>query len=64
MKGCLAVIGIYILLWAISFLISAGVMWLICWAFAWSFSWKIVFGIWLVMCLLTSIFKSTTHIHK
>ncbi len=45
----------------ISFLLTAGIFWLICWAFALTFSWKIAFGCWLVVLVLQSIFKVTVH---
>lgn len=55
-KGCLIGILVYIFCWALSFALSAGIMWLICWAFSLVFQWKIVFGIWLVLCLLWLFF--------
>lgn len=48
----------------ISFFITAGIFWLICWAFAFTFSWKIAFGVWLVVLILRSIFKSSITIKK
>lgn len=44
---------------ALSFFVTAGIVWLICWAFSLTFSWKIAFGIWLVLVILRSIFKNT-----
>lgn len=45
----------------IDFLISAGVMWLICLCFGLTFSWRIVLGIWLVLVLLSWFFKSVNN---
>lgn len=51
---------VLILAFAGSFLITAGIIYLICWVFALTFSWKLAFGIWLVMLLLSATFKSTS----
>ena len=45
----------------ISFFGTALLIWLICWAFALTFSWKITFGIWIIICILRSIFKTVIH---
>lgn len=42
---------------AISFGITSAFIYGICWAFNFMFSWKIAFGIWLLMILLSSVFK-------
>lgn len=42
---------------AISFLVIAGILWLICWAFSLTFSWKIAFGIWLILLILRWVFS-------
>lgn len=42
---------------AISFFVTAGIIWLICWAFSLTFSWKITFGIWLIILIINNIFK-------
>lgn len=61
--GLIALIAI-VAISAVAFLIEAAILWLICWAFGWVFSWKIAFGIWLVMILIRSCFKSTTTVKK
>ena len=54
----------------IDFLLSAGVVWLLCWllpaigiasigSFAIVFSWKLVLVIWLIVVILHSIFRSS-----
>lgn len=42
----------------ISFFCTAGIIKLACWAFNYTFSWKLSIGIWAVMCLIGSVFKS------
>lgn len=59
-----------ILFLMISFLITAGLVWLLCWllpaigitaigTFTIAFSWKLALAIWLIIALLRSIFSST-----
>ena len=59
-----------ILFLTISFLITAGLVWLLCWllpaigitaigTFTIAFSWKLALAIWLIIALLRSIFSST-----
>ena len=58
-----------ILFLTISFLITAGLVWLLCWllpaigitaigTFTIAFSWKLALAIWLIIALLRSIFSS------
>ena len=63
--GCLLVVLIWLVLEAIYFGMVAGIVWLICWAFGVAFiGWKICFGIWLVISLLSMIFKSNVTVKK
>ena len=59
-----------ILFLTISFLITAGLVWLLCWllpaigitaigTFTIAFSWKLALATWLIIALLRSIFSST-----
>ena len=59
-----------ILFLMISFLMTAGLVWLLCWllpaigitaigTFTIAFSWKLALAIWLIIALLRSIFSST-----
>ena len=59
-----------ILFLMISFLMTAGLVWLLCWllpaigitaigSFTIAFSWKLALAIWLIIALLRSIFSST-----
>lgn len=48
-----------LVVYAVSFFVTAGILWLICWAFALTFTWKIAIGIWLVLILARSVFQVT-----
>ena len=49
----LLIIGIILLALVASFLLVAGLMWVICWAFSLIFSWKLVIGVWAILALLS-----------
>ena len=53
-----------ILLNVLSCLITCGVIKVITMCFGWTFSWPVAIGIWLVMCLLKSVFKSNVSVNK
>ena len=55
----LVVIGILALAYGLSWIVTCGIIKLITMYFGWTFKWSIATGIWLVMCLLQSIFKVT-----
>lgn len=57
----LIVILILILIYGLSWIISCGIIKLITLCFGWTFKWGIATGIWLVMCLLRSIFNVTVN---
>ena len=59
MKKVITVIFIIIAVLAISFFSTAGLIKLACWAFNYTFSWKLSVGIWVVLWLLGSVFKSS-----
>lgn len=44
---------------AISWIGTVGIVKLITMCFDWTFSWKWATGIWLILCILSSTFKST-----
>lgn len=48
-----------LVIYAISFFVTAGIFWAICWAFALTFTWKIAIGVWLVLILVRGIFSVT-----
>lgn len=55
----LVVIGILVLAYGLSWVVTCGIIKLITMCFGWAFKWSIATGIWLIMCLLQSIFKVT-----
>lgn len=50
--------GIIVAAFALEFLIITICVKLICWGFGLVFSWKLVIGIWAVLALVSSFFKS------
>ena len=58
--GCLLAGIVAILLYALSWIITVGIIKLITLCFGWTFSWLIATGIWLIMILLSAAFKSTS----
>ena len=59
----ISIIMLLILIFTVglSWLITCGVIKLICLCFGFVFNWKIATGIWLVMLLISSIFKGVNH---
>lgn len=59
--GAVAVIVILILAlcYGLSWIVTCGIIKLITLCFGWTFKWSIATGIWLVICILKSIFKTT-----
>lgn len=58
------VIGAIIAISALSWIITCGLIKLITLCFGLTFSWSTATGIWLVMALLRSVFKSNTTVKK
>lgn len=56
----LAVIGLVVLLYGISWIATCGIIKLITICFGLTFKWSVATGIWLVICLLQGIFKSNS----
>lgn len=48
---------ITIALYAVSWIATCGFIWLITLCFVWPFSWLIATGVWLVLCIIRSIFR-------
>ena len=59
MKKVITIILVILIALAISFFSTAGLVKLACWAFGYTFSWKLSVGIWVVLWLLGSAFKSS-----
>ena len=55
----LVVIGILALAYGLSWIVTCGVIKLITMCFGWTFKWSVATGIWLIICILRSIFKVT-----
>ena len=55
----LVVIAILAVCYGLSWIATCGIIKLITMCFGWTFKWSIATGIWLIMCLLQSIFKVT-----
>jgi len=53
-----AVFGIFVLSYGLSWLITCGLIKLITMCFGWKFAWSTATGIWLIICIISSIFKS------
>ena len=49
-----------IALLALSFLLTSGLVWLVCWAFSFTFTWKLAVGVYAVIALLGGVFKNTS----
>lgn len=61
--GAVAAIVILILalLYGFSWIVTCGIIKLITLCFGWTFKWSIATGIWLVICILKSVFKVTVN---
>ena len=62
--GIIAVLFIVITLFALSWIITCGIIKLITLCFGWTFSWPIATGIWLVMILLRKVFVQSSSSKK
>lgn len=59
--GVIAVMVIVVLIacYGLSWIVTCGIIKLITMCFGWTFKWSIATGIWLIICILQSIFKTT-----
>ena len=55
----LVVIAILVVGQGLSWIVTCGIIKLITMCFGWTFKWSVATGIWLIICLLQSIFKVT-----
>ena len=55
-EALLIVVIILVFVYAFSWIISCGLIWLICLCFHLEFKWSIATGIWIIMCIIQSIF--------
>ena len=56
----LVIVGLAFLEW----IITVGIIKLITMCFGWSFKWSVATGIWLIICVLQSIFKSNVNVKR
>ena len=55
----LVVIGILAFAYGLSWIVTRGIIKLITMCFGWTFKWSVATGIWLIICILKSIFNVT-----
>ena len=55
----LVIIGILAFAYGLSWIVTCGIIKLITMCFGWTFKWSIATGIWLIICILRSIFNVT-----
>lgn len=55
----LVVIVFLVLAYGVSWIATCGIIKLITMCFGWTFKWSIATGIWLIMCLLKTVFNVT-----
>lgn len=58
MKIILGTIAVVAILYAMSWVICIGLMYLICLCFSWKFSILVATGIWLIICLINGVFST------
>ena len=56
----LVIVGLVFLEW----IITVGIIKLITMCFGWTFKWSVATGIWLIICILQSIFKNNVDIKR
>ena len=55
--GCATAIVIFLIAAGITWVVTSGIIWLICWLIGWDFSIKVATAIWMVMILINGIFS-------
>lgn len=58
------IVGIFTVLYALSWIATCGLIYLITLCFGWAFKWSIATGIWLLMIILRSIFSHSVTVEK
>ena len=56
----LVIVGLVFLEW----IITVGIIKLITMCFGWTFKWSVATGIWLIICILQSIFTSNVNVKR
>ena len=55
--GCLLAIGVFVLAFGLSWIITCGAIWCVCWCFGWTFTWPLATGCWIIGLLLVGLFN-------
>ena len=63
-KNILAIILVIVGLVFLEWIITVGIIKLITMCFGWTFKWSVATGIWLIICILQSIFKSNVNVKR
>ena len=58
LTAVLVIVGLVFLEW----ITTVGIIKLITMCFGWTFKWSVATGIWLIICILQSIFKSNINV--
>ena len=61
-KDILTIVLIIAGLAFLEWIITVGIIKLITMCFGWTFKWSVATGIWLIICILQSIFKSNVNV--
>ena len=64
MKNVLLAILIITVCVFLEWIITVGIIKLITMCFGWTFKWSVATGIWLIICVLQSIFKSNVNVKR
>ena len=64
MKNVLLAILIIAVCVFLEWIITVGIIKLITMCFGWTFKWSVATGIWLIICVLQSIFKSNVNVKR
>lgn len=57
----IVVVGLMIVIYGVSWIVTCGLIKLVCMCFGLTFTWKIATGIWIVLAILQSVFKTTVN---
>ena len=55
------VLGVIIVIYGVSWIVTCGLIKLVCMCFGLTFTWKIATGIWIVLAILQSVFNTTVN---
>lgn len=63
-KDILTIVLVFVGLVFLEWIITVGIIKLITMCFGWTFKWSVATGIWLIICILQSIFKSNVNVKR